>query len=107
MNKKEIKEIKQRVKEHDKLDLNELSTIELKSIIESYKELGYKFKIVEKPDDLKYILNSLIHCESLTYREIQRELRYYRTKGMITPLRKPREVIKLALFEIECRFAIK
>ena len=49
MNKKEIE---QRVKEHDNLDLEELSTIELKSIVETYKELGYKFTILNQtPDD--------------------------------------------------------
>ena len=40
MNKKEIE---QRIKEHDDIELDKLSTIELKNIIETYKELGYKF----------------------------------------------------------------
>ena len=104
MNKKEIE---QRVKEHDKIELNELSTIELKSIIETYRELGYKFTILNQtPDDLKNTLETLIHCETLTYKELQRELRYYRTKGIITPLKKTREYLKVALFQIECRFHI-
>ena len=105
MNKKEIE---QRVKEHDKIELNELSTIELKSIIETYRELGYKFTILNQtPDDLKNTLETLIHCETLTYKELQRELRYYRIKGIITPLKKTREFLKIALFQIECRFHIK
>ena len=104
MNKKEIE---QRVKEHDNIELNELSTIELKSIIETYRDLGYKFTILNQtPDDLKNTLETLIHCETLTYKELQRELRYYRTKGIITPLKKTREFLKIALFEIECRFHI-
>ena len=104
MNKKEIE---QRVKEHDNIELNELSTIELKSIIETYRDLGYKFTILNQtPDDLKNTLETLIHCETLTYKELQRELRYYRTKGIITPLKKTREYLKVALFQIECRFHI-
>ena len=104
MNKKEIE---QRIKEHDDIELDKLSTIELKNIIETYKELGYKFTILNQtPDDLKNTLETLIHCETLTYKELQRELRYYRTKGIITPLKKTREFLKLALFEIECRFHI-
>jgi hypothetical protein len=102
MNKKQIE---QRIQEHDNIDLEQLSTIELKSIIETYKELGYKFTTLNQTsDDLKNTLNTLIHCETLTYKELQRELRYYRTKGIITPLKKTREFLKLALFEIECRF---
>ena len=105
MNKKEIE---QRVKEHDNIELNELSTIELKSIIETYRDLGYKFTILNQtPDDLKNTLETLIHCETLTYKELQRELRYYRIKGIITPLKKTREFLKIALFQIECRFHIK
>jgi uncharacterized membrane protein YgaE (UPF0421/DUF939 family) len=105
MNKKEIE---QRVKEHDKIELNELSTIELKSIIETYRELGYKFTILNQtPDDLKNTLETLIHCETLTYKELQRELRYYRIRGKNTPLKKTREILKIALFEIECKFHIK
>ena len=104
MNKKEIE---QRVKEHDNIELNELSTIELKSIIETYRDLGYKFTILNQtPDDLKNTLETLIHCETLTYKELQRELRYYRIKGIITPLKKTREFLKVALFKIECRFHI-
>ena len=104
MNKKEIE---QRIKEHDDIELDKLSTIELKNIIETYKELGYKFTILNQtPDDLKNTLETLIHCETLTYKELQRELRYYRTKGIITPLKKTREFLKVALFEIECRFHI-
>ena len=104
MNKKEIE---QRIKEHDDIELDKLSTIELKNIIETYKELGYKFTILNQtPDDLKNTLETLIHCETLTYKELQRELRYYRIKGIITPLKKTREFLKLALFEIECRFHI-
>lgn len=105
MNKKEIE---QRVKEHDKMELNELSTIEIKSIIETYRELGYKFTILNQtPDDLKNTLETLIHCETLTYKELQRELRYYRIRGKNTPLKKTREILKIALFEIECKFHIK
>ena len=105
MNKKEIE---QRIKEHDDIELDKLSTIELKNIIETYKELGYKFTILNQtPDDLKNTLETLIHCETLTYKELQRELRYYRTKGIITPLKKTREFLKVALFQIECRFHIK
>ena len=105
MNKKEIE---QRIKEHENIDLEQLNTIELKSIIETYKELGYKFTIFNQtPDDLKNTLNTLIHCETLTYRELQRELRFYRTRGIITPLKKTRELLKLSLFEIECRFSVK
>ena len=104
MNKKQIE---QRVKEHDNIDLDKLSTIELKSIVETYRELGYKFTILNQtPDDLKNTLETLIHCETLTYKELQRELRYYRTKGIITPLKKTREYLKVALFQIECRFHI-
>jgi uncharacterized membrane protein YgaE (UPF0421/DUF939 family) len=104
MNKKEIE---QRIKEHDDIELDKLSTIELKNIIETYKELGYKFTILNQtPDDLKNTLETLIHCETLTYKELQRELRYYRTKGIITPLKKTREFLKVALFQIECRFHI-
>ena len=104
MNKKEIE---QRIKEHDNIELDKLSTIELKNIIETYRELGYKFTILNQtPDDLKNTLETLIHCETLTYKELQRELRYYRTKGIITPLKKTREFLKVALFEIECRFHI-
>jgi uncharacterized membrane protein YgaE (UPF0421/DUF939 family) len=104
MNKKEIE---QRIKEHDDIELDKLSTIELKNIIETYKELGYKFTILNQtPDDLKNTLETLIHCETLTYKELQRELRYYRTKGIITPLKKTREYLKVALFQIECRFHI-
>ena len=104
MNKKEIE---QRIKEHDDIELDKLSTIELKNIIETYKEPGYKFTILNQtPDDLKNTLETLIHCETLTYKELQRELRYYRTKGIITPLKKTREYLKVALFQIECRFHI-
>ena len=104
MNKKQIE---QRIKEHDDIELDKLSTIELKNIIETYKELGYKFTILNQtPDDLKNTLETLIHCETLTYKELQRELRYYRTKGIITPLKKTREYLKVALFQIECRFHI-
>ena len=102
-----MKQIKQRIKEHDNIELDKLSTIELKSIVETYKELGYKFTTLNQtPDDLKNTLETLINCETLTYKELQRELRYYRTKGIITPLKKTREFLKLALFEIECRFHI-
>ena len=105
MNKKEIE---QRIKEHENIDLEQLNTIELKSIIETYKELGYKFTILNQtPDDLKHTLETLIHCETLTYREVQRELRYYRIKGIIKPLKKTHDILKLSLFEIECRFAVK
>ena len=105
MNKKQIE---QRIKEHDNIDLEQLSTIELKSIVETYKELGYKFTILNQtPDDLKNTLDTLIHCETLTYRELQRELRYYNTKGIVTPLKKTREYLKVALFNIECRFYIR
>ena len=49
MNKKQIE---QRIQEHDNIDLEQLSTIELKSIVETYKELGYKFTILNQtPDD--------------------------------------------------------
>ena len=105
MNKKEIE---QRIKEHDDIELDKLSTIELKNIIETYKELGYKFTILNQtPDDLKNTLETLIHCETLTYKELQRELRYYRIRGKNTPLKKTREILKIALFEIECKFHIK
>ena len=105
MNKKQIE---QRIQEHDNIDLEQLSTIELKSIVETYKELGYKFTILNQtPDDLKNTLDTLIHCETLTYRELQRELRYYNTKGIVTPLKKTREYLKVALFNIECRFYIR
>ena len=105
MNKKQIE---QRVKEHDNIDLDKLSTIELKSIVETYRELGYKFTILNQtPDDLKNTLDTLIHCETLTYKELQRELRYYRIRSKNTPLKKTREILKIALFEIECKFHIK
>ena len=105
MNKKEIE---QRIKEHDDIELDKLSTIELKNIIETYKELGYKFTTLNQTsDDLKNTLDTLIHCETLTYKELQRELRYYRIRGKNTPLKKTREILKIALFEIECKFHIK
>ena len=104
MNKKQIK---QRIQEHENKNLDELSTIELKNILETYKELGYKFSFLNQTlDDLKNTLDTLIHCETLTYRELQRELRYYNTKGIVTPLKKTREYLKVALFQIECRFHI-
>ena len=104
MNKKQIK---QRIQEHENKNLDELSTIELKNILETYKELGYKFSFLNQTlDDFKNTLDTLIHCETLTYRELQRELIYYNTKGIVTPLKKTREYLKVALFQIECRFHI-
>ena len=105
MNKKQIE---QRIQEHDNIDLEQLSTIELKSIVETYKELGYKFTTLNQTsDDLKNTLDTLIRCETLTYRELQSTLRYYKEKGIITYLKRNREYLKVALFEIECRFYIK
>ena len=104
MNKKQ-KQIQERIQIHKDYDTDELSQTELQAILETYKELGYKFTFFRQTiDDLKDTLETLIRCETLTYRELQSTLRYYKEKGIITYLKRNREYLKVALFEIECRF---
>ena len=84
MNKKQ-KQIQERIQIHKDYDTDELSQTELQAILETYKELGYKFTFFRQTiDDLKDTLETLIRCETLTYRELQSTLRYYKEKGIIT-----------------------
>jgi hypothetical protein len=96
---------KKQIQKH--YDINKLNIEELKTILRTYEKLGYKFTLKQTIDELKDTLQTLVRCETLTYRELQKALKYYKEKGVITYLRRNREYLKVALFKIECRFSVK
>ena len=94
-------------KQQKEYDIDKLSITKLKTILRTYEKLGYKFTLKQTIDELKDTLQTLVRCETLTYRELQKALKYYKEKGVITYLRRNREYLKVALFKIECRFSVK
>jgi hypothetical protein len=96
---------KKQIQKH--YDIKKLNIEELKTILRTYEKLGYKFTLKQTIDELKDTLQTLVRCETLTYRELQKALKYYKEKGVITYLRRNREYLKVALFKIECRFSVK
>ena len=88
-------------------DIDKSSITELKTILRTYKKLGYKFTLEQRIEELRDTLQTLVRCETLTYRELQKALKYYKEKGVITYLKRNREYLKVALFKIGCRFSVK
>ena len=102
MNKKQIQ-----IQKEKQYDIGKLSITELKTILRTYQKLGYKFTLEQRIEELRDTLQTLVRCETLTYRELQKALKYYKEKGVITYLRRNRNYLKVALFKIECRFSVK
>ena len=96
-------------KQQKEYDIDKLSITKLKTILRTYKKLGYKFDLNQRIEELRDTLRTLIRCEALTYKQLQKVLGYYQKKSSCyhTYLTRNREYLKVALFKIECRFSEK